>query len=332
MTTPPGPVKEKRPRFTLITLRQPQETFAAEVRQGLTATPKWLPCKLFYDASGLALFDDICRVPEYYLTRTETAILRQHAAAIIHQYPGPVALAELGSGSSIKTGLLIEPALKRQGHLHYYPIDILASALEDSGRRLLEDNTGLVVTGLVGEFRHGLDYLRGQPGGPRLIAFLGSTVGNFNEEEIDQFFSMLRCCLRTEDRFLLGVDLLKDPKVLLAAYDDSRGVTARFNLNLLARLNRDLGADFDVAAFHHRAVFNEERSRIEMHLVSVRKQLVHIGGLGLTVDFAAGETIHTENCYKHSVQAMTALLERHGLRVLRLDTDPARWFGLFLVA
>jgi L-histidine N-alpha-methyltransferase len=331
MTIPLMPGKEE-PRFQLITLREPRDTMAAEVRQGLTASPKWLPCKYFYDAKGLALFDQICRLPEYYLTRVETAILEKHGPAIIGARASPLALAELGSGSAIKTRLLIEPCLAQQGRLAYYPIDILPSALEDSGRRLLQDYPGLSVVGLVGEFGDGLKYLGRLAGPPRLVAFLGSTVGNFSADENERFFRMLRGTLRPEDRFLLGVDLLKDLTILLAAYDDAQGVTARFNLNLLSRINRDLSADFDLDGFRHRAVFNEPLSRIEMHLESTRRQTVRLKGLGLSVSFEAGESIHTENCYKHSVRAMTGLLESHGFRVLRLDTDADRWFSLFLVA
>jgi uncharacterized SAM-dependent methyltransferase len=165
-----------------------------------------------------------------------------------------------------------------------------------------------------------------------LIAFLGSTVGNFTEKEIASFFTMLRRALRPEDRFLLGIDLLKDPAVLEAAYDDSQGITARFNLNILARLNRELNADFDLAGFDHRAVFNPQRGRIEMHLVSRRDQRVRIGLLTLDIAFRQGETIHTENCYKYSRAQMEALFDRHGFGVLRRFSDPQDRFCLFLAA
>ncbi len=324
---PPGSAD----RFQLITLRAPQDTLAEEVRRGLMAAVKTLPCKYFYDAPGLALFDQICALPEYYLTRVETGILRRHAADIVRHCPAPLALAELGSGSAVKTPLLIEPCLARQPGLVYYPIDILPSALQESGAALLRAYPSLSVVGLVGEFADGLHYLASHPGPPRLVAFLGSTVGNFAEEEIARFFTLLRQSLRAEDRFLLGVDLLKDQAVLLAAYDDARGITAAFNKNLLARINRELAADFDPDAFAHRAAFNPRHSRIEMHLVSLRDQTVRVGALGLEVALRAGETIHTENCYKHSQEAMTALLARHGFAVVNRWTDPDEWFGVFLV-
>jgi dimethylhistidine N-methyltransferase len=329
MTTPSS-IESPEPRYTHVTLRAPRDTLAEEVRGGLTAVPKTLPCKYFYDAAGLALFDRICKLPEYYLTRTETALLQGHAADVIGRGPNPFALAELGSGSSIKTRLLIEPALARQRQLVYYAIDILPSALKASGHRLLADYPGLSVVGLVGEFGDGLRFLGERPREPCLLAFLGSTVGNFSEPENARFFTALRAALRPPDRLLLGVDLLKDPAVLVAAYDDAQGVTAQFNLNILARINRELAADFDLAAFRHRAVWKAELGRVEMHLVSDRRQSVRLRALGLTVAFEAGETIQTENCYKHSRDAVRALLARHRFEVVNVYTDPDQWFGLFL--
>jgi L-histidine N-alpha-methyltransferase len=246
--------------------------------------------------------------------------------------PQPLTLVELGSGSARKTRYLIEPCLARQGDLLYCAIDIAAEALEDSARGLLRDYPGLRFLGLAGEFADGLGHLARMKGGPRLVAFLGSTVGNLVPEELSAFLAAVRRALRPEDRFLLGFDLHKDPFVLVPAYDDARGVTARFNLNLLARLNREYGGDFDLAAFAHRAVFNAERGRVEMHLVSRRPQAVRLPGLGLELLFREGETVHTENCYKHSRAGMQAALERHGLAVRGAFTDPRQWFCLFLVS
>jgi dimethylhistidine N-methyltransferase len=330
MTLSPTPPPQAR-RYTLITLRTPRDTMAEDIRRGLTATPKMLPCKYFYDERGMALFDRICQLPEYYLTRVETGILREHAADVIGRCPAPLDLVELGNGSSAKTRYLIEPSLARQRELVYCAVDISPSALEEGARPLLREYETLKVVGLAGEFADGLRYLKTHLGGLRLVAFLGSTVGNFTEEELTWFFTLLREALRPEDRFLLGVDLAKDPALLLAAYDDPEGVTAQFNLNLLARINRELGADFDVDAFRHRAVFDARRSRVEMHLVSRRDQTVHVGALGLAVPLREGESIHTENCYKHSREAVQALLARHGFETIGLFTDPDQWFGLFLV-
>ena len=319
-------------RYKRILLREAQDNMAEEVRKALTANPKWLPCKYFYDAHGMALFDQICNLPEYYLTRVETALLQEHAAALIDLCPNPLSLVELGSGSSVKTRYLIEPCLARHRELTYYALDISPTALKEGARPLLGVYETLKVVGLAGEFADGLRYLGKHQKEPRLVAFLGSTIGNFNAEELARFFTMLRRELRPEDRFLLGADLLKDPAILRPAYDDAQGVTAKFNLNILVHINQELGADFDLTAFRHRAVFNPRHSRIEMHLVSLREQTVWIEGLKLAVPFRAEETIHTENCYKHSQGALRSLLARHGFSVVEMVTDPREWYGLVLVS
>lgn len=319
-------------RYASITLRSVQENLGFDVQQTLTAPIKSLPCKYFYDQRGMALFEQICSLPEYYLTRVETAILKNRAAQIIERCPSDLSLVELGSGSSTKSRFLIESCLARQQELTYYAIDISPGGLENGLRQLLQEYPQLRAVGLVGEFADGLSYLSTQAGEPRLVAFLGSTVGNFTEDEIARFFTMLREKLRPEDRLLLGVDLLKAPAVLEAAYDDSQGITAQFNLNILARINRELSADFDLAAFRHRAVLNRDRSRIEMHLVSVRDQRVRIGDLGLDIDFRQGESIHTENCYKYSPSRMESLLADHGFHVLCRFTDPHDQFCIFFAS
>ena len=319
-------------RYSSITLRTAQDTLADDVRRGLSAPAKWLYCKYFYDSSGSDLFEQICELPEYYLTRAETALLKEHAQAIVDLCPSPLELVELGSGSARKTRRLIEACLRRQVSLTYCPIDIAADALRDASRALLVDYPTLHVTGLVGEYADGLNYLAAREGPPRLVVFLGSTVGNFDEEELSAFLALVRRSVRAQDRFLLGFDLLKDPMRLIAAYDDAQGVTARFNLNLLTRINRGLGADFDPDGFQHRAVFNGQHGRIEMHLVSLRSQTVHIRALDREVSFAEGEAIHTENCYKHSREGMRAILARHGFEVVRAFTDPDGDFCEYLVS
>jgi L-histidine N-alpha-methyltransferase len=319
-------------RYASITLRSVQENLGFDVQQTLTAPIKSLPCKYFYDQRGMALFEQICSLPEYYLTRVETAILKNRAAQIIERCPSDLSLVELGSGSSTKSRFLIESCLARQQELTYYAIDISPGGLENGLRQVVQEYPQLRVVALVGEFADGLSYLSTQAGEPRLVAFLGSTVGNFTEDEIARFFTMLRGELRPEDRLLLGVDLLKAPAVLEAAYDDSQGITAQFNLNILARINRELSADFDLAAFRHRAVLNRDRSRIEMHLVSVRDQRVKIGDLGLDIDFRRGESIHTENCYKYSPSRMESLLADHGFHVLCRFTDPHEQFCIFFTS
>lgn len=319
-------------RYASITLRASQDDLARDVRRTLTASVKSLPCKYFYDPAGMALFEQICDLPEYYLTRVETAILKDQADRIIALCPSGLTLVELGSGSSQKIRCLIEPCLARQKELAYYAIDISSGSLENGVRQLLDEYAQLRVVGLVGEFVDGLAYLATHVSGPRLVTFMGSTIGNFTEEEIARFFTFLRHSLKPQDRLLLGVDLFKDPAVLEAAYDDSQGITAKFNLNILARLNRELSADFDLAAFRHQAIFNHERSRIEMHLVSVRDQRVSLGDLGLDIEFRRGETIHTENCYKYPRERMESLLADHGFEILCRFSDPQDRFCIFLAS
>ncbi len=319
-------------RYIGITLRNSRNTLTEDVRQALTASRKRLPCKYFYDPEGNALFEQISELPEYYLTRTETAILKRYAASIIGRCPADLALVELGSGSSTKIRYLIESCLTRQQALTYYAVDISPAGLENGTRQLLYDYPRLRVVGVAAEFEDGLGYLATDASSPRLIAFLGSTIGNFAEDEIAEFFTMLRRHVRPIDRLLLGVDLIKDPAVLEAAYDDAQGITAKFNLNILVRLNRELSANFDPATFRHGAVWNHARSRIEMHLVSLCDQRVRIADLDLDVDLRQGETIHTENCYKYSRSGMESLLTRHGFQVLGGFTDPQDQFCLFLTS
>lgn len=318
-------------RYTSIELGSARPNLADEVRAGLSAATKTLPCRYFYDETGSKLFERICELPEYYLTRVETTILERHAARMTELCPENLELVELGCGNSRKTRFLIDACLARQEQLTFHGIDIEAECLAKGARRLIGEVSRLRVVGLVGDFSDGLSYLARAPGGPRLVAFLGSTVGNFDERELADFFTMLRRSLRPADRLLLGVDLLKDPAELIPAYDDSQGVTARFNMNILVRINRELGANFDLAAFRHRAIFNAARSRIEMHLESLGDQRVRIAAIGLEAVLRRGEMIHTENCYKHSEQAMTSILAAHGLEVVQPFSDADRRFGLFLI-
>lgn len=319
-------------RLSCLTLRHVNHDLARDVRRGLTTGAKYLACKFFYDAAGERLFERICDLPEYYLTRTETAILRAHARELLELCPRPLSLVELGSGSSRKTRYLIEPLLQRQDELVYQAVDVSQEALSEAASALLAEYPRLRFVGLVGEFADGLQHLADQKGPPRLVAFLGSTIGNFDEAELDNFFRVLRRHLRPQDLFLLGFDLRHDPALHLAAYDDAQGVTAEFNRNLLVRINRELGANFDVRAFAHRAIFDARRGRIEMHLVSLKAQTVHIPAIDLEVRFGAGETIHTENCYKHSRPGMEAVLTRHGFRLLRSFTDPGELFCVVLAS
>lgn len=305
--------------------------FAAAVRDGLGGSPKSLPCRFLYDAEGSRIFEEICRLPEYYPTRTEGAILARSAREIADAVGPNAALAELGSGSSGKTRLLIEAFLARQATLHYAPVDISAGFLEKSAARLVDLYPGLLVTAIAAEYRDAIPHLPTHAG-PRLVLFLGSNVGNLEESEASSLLASVAERLLPSDRLLVGFDRLKSPALLERAYDDAAGVTARFNRNLLARANRELGAEFDLHEFAHAAPFVAERSRVEMRLVSRRRQEVRIAALGRTFAFEEGETIHTESCHKYGLADIGRIAGAAGLRVDRLWSDPLEWFSLALLA
>jgi L-histidine N-alpha-methyltransferase len=308
----------------------------ADARAGLTATPKSLPPKWFYDAQGSALFEKITNLPEYYPTRAERAILRS-AAVPVAALTGAVELVELGSGSSDKTRLLLS-ALGDAGTLRrYVPVDVSESALVQAGDALAAEYPGLAVHAVVADFGQYLEAgPESHPGGaagsagPRLVAFLGSTIGNMVPAERGVFLRQVRGLLRPGDAFLLGTDLVKDPAVLVAAYDDAAGVTAAFNKNVLAVLNAELGADFDLDAFEHVAAWDAEREWIEMRLRTAAPQTVRLADLDLTVGFAAGEEMRTEVSAKFRRDGVQAELAAAGLAMHSWWTDPAGRFGLSL--
>jgi L-histidine N-alpha-methyltransferase len=295
---------------------------------GLTASPKSLPPKWFYDAAGSALFDKITELPEYYPTRAERAILAG-AAGQIAAASGARTLAELGSGSSDKTRLLLD-ALRSAGTLRrYVPIDVSEAALAEAGERLLGEYPGLDVHAVVSDFEQQLGLPPGD-GGPRMVAFLGSTIGNMAPAARAAFLTRLRASLDPGDTLLLGTDLVKDPAVLVAAYDDSAGVTAAFNKNVLAVLNHELGARFDPDAFDHVALWDARREWIEMRLRSAGAQTVEVPALGLTVDFADGEELRTEVSAKFRREGIAKELARAGFGLRSWWTDPDERFGLSL--
>jgi len=316
--------------------QQLDERVSAAVREGLASRPKRLPAWLFYDEAGSRLFDAITELPEYYLTRTERGILAAHAAEMIAQATGEARLriVELGAGSADKTRLLLKAATELQGAVQYEPVDVSASALEGARERIEREIDGVTVTPRV------MDYTDGDGSrlhfGPvdcderRLVLYIGSSIGNFEPHQAAKLLHRVRAGLRKGDSFLLGVDLAKEDSILLAAYDDAAGVTAAFNRNLLVRLNRELDADFELEGFAHCALWNEEESRIEMHLKSRSAQRVRVGALDLTVEFAAGESIHTENSYKYRPGQAEALLTAAGFCAEATWTDARGWFAVCL--
>jgi dimethylhistidine N-methyltransferase len=306
-------------RLTIVSLsgaaRAHPDELAAAVRAGLSAQPRSLPWQYFYDELGSRLFDRICTLPEYYLTRTEDAILRDHAHAMVAGWSlvKPPCLLELGSGSAVKTQRLIAAALQAYGTLHYIPIDVSATFLEESAQTLVGQFPALRVTGYVADYQTALPVAAAQVDGPKLVVFLGSSLGNYSPEEAIALLEQVARIMRPEDRLLLGTDLAKDRATLEAAYDDAQGVTAQFNGNLLRRINRELDADFDLDQFRHHAVYRPELGRVEMHLIARSDQVVQIPAADLTVRFEAGESIHTESSYKYTRDVLRRLAERSGL-------------------
>ncbi|MGD0559184.1 MAG: L-histidine N(alpha)-methyltransferase [Streptosporangiaceae bacterium] len=313
--------------------RLPEDFFAsslrADARAGLSATPKTLPPKWFYDAQGSALFEKITELPEYYPTRAERAILTEHAASIA-ALSGAATLVELGSGSSEKTRLLLD-ALRDAGTLRrYLPVDVSESALVSAGEALAAEYPGLVIDAVVSDFEAHLGVPDKTVAGPRLIAFLGSTIGNLLPPERRDFLARVRSYLRPGDAFLLGTDLVKDVPTLLAAYDDASGVTAAFNKNVLSVLNAELGADFDPDSFDHVAAWDPESEWIEMRLRSTAAQTVRVPGIDLVAEFADGEEMRTEVSSKFRRAGITAELAAAGFELRDWWTDPHAQFGLSL--
>ncbi|MEW2519882.1 L-histidine N(alpha)-methyltransferase [Actinacidiphila alni] len=317
-------------RFTLDD-RLPADYFTASLRAdvlgGLATAPRTLPPKWFYDKRGSDLFEQITRLPEYYPTRAEQEILTRRAPEIA-ALTRAATLIELGSGSSRKTRLLLD-ALTAGGTLaRYAPLDVSASALEEAGEAIVRDYPGLRVAATVADFEQGLA-LSDEPG-PRLLAFLGSTIGNFDAAQRRAFYRTLALSLTSDDVLLLGADLVKDTGVLIRAYDDAAGVTAEFNKNVLHVLNRELGADFEPDAFEHVAVWNTEHERVEMHLRSRAAQTVKVRDLDLSLDLAAGEDLRTEISCKFRRESLTAELKEGGFTVRHWWTDPQSRFALLL--
>jgi L-histidine N-alpha-methyltransferase len=301
---------------------------AEDVRRGLRTRPKQLPPKWFYDARGSELFEEITRLPEYYPTRAEREILAGRAGEIAAATAART-LIELGSGSSEKTRLLLD-ALREAGTLRaYVPVDVSADALEQACRALIRQYPGLAAHALIADFQNDL----GLPhtDGPRLLAFLGGTIGNLVPAERAAFFGRIRAELAPGDAFLLGTDLVKDPGTLVAAYDDAAGVTAAFNKNVLAVINRELDADFDLDAFDHVALWDARREWIEMRLRARAPMVVKIPALDLAVRFERGEELHTEISAKFRRAGLTAELARAGLSVQHWWTDAAGRFALSLI-
>ena len=323
------PIEQPRRRLIIHDLarRNGHIDFAADIKRGLSSDPKYLFPKYLYDELGSRLFEAICEVDEYYLTRAEDEILTTHAEEIVASIPDCDRLIELGSGSAVKTRKIIEALIGQRGELVFVPVDISASALAESSHSLLDSYPELRIDAYAADYFQALDALQLSDEKPVLVLFLGSNIGNFEPAEALNFMRTIRRVLRPGDALLLGADLKKDRAVLEAAYDDSLGVTRSFIVNELERINRELGANFDLWAFGLRSVYNEALGRIEVNLESLRPQTVEVRGLELTVDFKAGERIHVENAYKFDLDDLRRLGNQSGFDLERTWLDKKERFS-----
>lgn len=301
---------------------------AADVMDGLFRTPKSLPPKLLYDEKGSALFEQITCLPEYYPTRTEAAILRTHAEEICSRLGRNVSVAELGAGTATKTRILLRSLLARQSNVNYFPLDVSAAALQIAKDEVERELESVRVHPHVGDFED-LTFLERQAP-PRLVLYIGSSIGNLEEDHAISLLRNIATHLSTGDQLLLGADLVKDSDILHAAYNDGAGVTASFNKNLLVRINRELGAHFEPDTFSHISFWNRTASRMELHLESVIPQSVRIDALDMALRFYEGERIHTENSYKYTLESLGSLLNHGGFEVEHTWTDPLSWFAVTL--
>lgn len=307
---------------------QTLQAVADAVRQGLGRTPRRLPPWLLYDQRGSELFEDITELPEYYLTRTERAILARHAADMIGAAGLPLSIVELGAGTASKTQLLLRALLERQPGATYMPVDVSPAALALAAQELASFRR-LTVRPVVARYPEELGFLNKVPG-RRLLLFLGSNIGNYDPPAARALLTSVRRHLSPGDACLIGTDLRKPQSVLLPAYDDAQGVTARFNMNVLARINRDLDANFDTDRFRHVVKWNPHASRLELYLQSVGAQRVRVARLDAEFRFAPGQRIHTESSYKFTRAMVTRLFKQAGFRLEQTWYDENRWFGLHL--
>jgi dimethylhistidine N-methyltransferase len=312
---------------SILDLGPAVERFRGEVLHGLRKRHKTLPCKYFYDARGSKLFDAICDLPEYYPTRTELGILRQCAGEMARQLGPKVALIEFGSGSSIKTRLVLD-ALDHPAA--YLPVDISREHLGSAAAKLAADYPQLIVRPVCADFTRPVTLPDDLPlGARRVVYFPGSTIGNFGPRSARRLLRQMARLVGPGGGVLIGVDLKKDPRVLEAAYDDAAGVTAAFNMNLLERINRELDGTFDLAFYRHHALYNPRFGRVEMHLISQRRQTVSVAGE--TIEFAEGESVYTESSYKYAIRGIAKLAASAGLSTREIWTDARHWFGVLLL-
>ena len=308
---------------------QTNNLFLQDIDKGLSAVQKQIPSVYFYDKKGSELFEQICTLDEYYQTRTETKILKKYSTHIANSCTPDTDIIELGSGSSTKTKILLEAFLKKNGNATYYPIDISAKFLLESSKQLSNSLNKLNIKPIAGRYKNGLEYIFNlNPHTPKLVIWLGSSIGNLSRHDSVIFLQSIYSIFNTGDKLLIGMDLKKDIKVLLEAYNDNKGITAAFNKNLLLRINTELGGEFDLNLFEHRAIYNKIEGRIEMHLISKVNQNIFIKALDKSFHFEKQEYIHTENSYKYNLKEIDEMSKKAGFKFEYHRLDNKKLFSL----
>jgi len=308
-----------------------QKTFAQELSYSFSQKQKTINPKFFYDEKGSCLFEKICTLPEYYISRTEVALLRQLEEKLPNYLNGDFRLVELGSGSSTKTRILIDILEKSQKHIEYFPIDI-SNILRESCKELQNDYKNLCITGIIDDYEPALELVKNYDDKNNLIVFLGSSFGNYDPNTGLGLLQKINSLMKSGDLFLLGLDLTKDETVLEKAYNDSQGITAQFNLNILSRINSELDANFDINKFVHHAVYNKNQNRIEMYLRSLEKQIVNIPKADLVLEVKKDELIHTENSFKFTISQIKEMSAMSNFQIQDMWCDEKRYFGLVLLS
>ena len=308
-----------------------QKTFVQELSSSLNQKQKSINPKFFYDKKGSELFEEICKLPEYYLTRTEIGILTQLYDKLPSHLNGDFRLVELGSGSSKKTRILLSILERLHKHIEYFPIDI-SKILKESSTILLDDYENLHITGIIDNYESGLEFIKNYDNKKNLIAFLGSSFGNFDYEHGLKFLQKINSSMKKDDLFLIGLDLAKDKTVLDRAYNDSQGVTAKFNLNVLSRINSELDSNFNINRFVHHAIYNESQNRVEIYLCSLENQIVNIPKARIMLQIKQDELIHTENSYKYTIPEIKEILAITGFRIKDIWYDEKQYFCLVLLS
>jgi len=317
------------PSFCIIrSQNKSKKTLAKDIAHGLTRKNKFIPSKYFYDEKGSDLFDQICNLPEYYLARKEIEILSSIKQDLSEYLAGISALVELGSGMAIKTKYLFEVLSQNQKKIEYFPIDI-SDVVKESSERLEVMFSNLQITGIIDHYERGLDLVR-EINDKKIIVFFGSSIGNFDQQSMLSFLRKIQNTMNSGDLFLLGLDLAKDKKILENAYNDSKEITKKFNLNLLQRINDELDGDFDLAKFEHAAFYNTKEKRIEMHLRSKTKQQITINAINLSLNLEKNELIRTEYSHKYTLSHIRQMAEDTGFNIIKIWSDKQDYFALVL--